>query len=262
MAEVLTLNEFATELSLSWDGLIPADIEHAGNLTAARPYEKVKTEQGGDQYRPSPEGAVQRDYGRGILLWLLAQRYQPSAALEIGFGRGFGTYCLVKAAKQFGGIVVSIDQLDFDVKFRGCVYPDGDKKLVTTRRKVITDLLRSSDLREQEDKLVLRTGTSESILPNLSDGSYQLVFVDGAHHREGVEFDIGEAQRICPHGIVVFHDYRCPVTKGVTQALDAHVSELEDRYTLFQVVTDGWIDDQTYRVFSGIDSCILVCVAK
>lgn len=255
---VMKLQGFADAMDLGWGGKIPPDIEHAGNLTAARPFVKVRTEQGADQYRPSKQGAVQRDYGRGLLLWLLSRVYKPVRALEIGFGRGYGTFCLAKAAEEFYGTVMSIDRLDFDAEFQGCTFPEGDKQLVTTRRKVISDLL--GETRMEDVRLI--TGTSAEVLPEEPEDSFDLVFVDGAHDMMGVQYDIQQAMRLCPNGVLLFHDYRCPATTGVTQAIDTRMNDLAAGYDLFQVVTDGWIKDGQYHVFNGIDSCILVCVAN
>lgn len=80
------------------------------------------------------------------------------------------------------------------------------------------------------DKVVIHVGRNEEILPTLTPGMFDLVFVDSFHTREAVERDISLVRPLVAiGGTIAFHDYGISHGDppfGVTQAVDAFCASL------------------------------------
>lgn len=68
----------------------------------------------------------------------------------------------------------------------------------------------TANVRRYADKrcaIVSLVGRAETVLPLLRDGSFGLVYIDGAHDPASVEHDTGHALRLLrPGGLVAWHD--------------------------------------------------------
>lgn len=72
------------------------------------------------------------------------------------------------------------------------------------------------------DRVEVRVGRSQDILPTLHTRYYGLVFIDGDHGYEAVRYDLWMARQLVkPYGAVIAcHDYGEETCPGVRMALD------------------------------------------
>ena len=71
------------------------------------------------------------------------------------------------------------------------------------------------------DKVDIRVGYSQAVLPQLTEGTFDMVWVDGDHVAETVEHDVRWAMRLLkPGGVLACHDYAETTCPGVKHALD------------------------------------------
>ena len=135
-------------------------------------------------------GAFYRsNYERGILIYYLIRQHNLTSMLEIGFGRGFSTFCAARAFHDAGiaGKVVTIEP-NLDEKFLGMlqhVFPKDWFKYVQFMK-----------------------GTSQQALPQLNE-SFDLVYIDGDHSYEGTRFD-WEHTKDRWNNFLLFDDYHLP----------------------------------------------------
>lgn len=194
-----------------------------------------------------------KDYGRGMLLYFLVKTTAPKRILEIGTGRGYSATCMVQALRSIGVDDFSLTTIDVDHHKKARVRPDG---VVASVHDMMTVTL--GDLTNIE----FRNGESKSILPKLT-GPYDFIFVDGSHKTDPVIFDCEQSLRlISDKGIIVFHDYKCPSTKGVTQALDACMPNLQKKYDIFEVFTRGDFNEDLSEYITTGEMGSLVCLPK
>ena len=62
-------------------------------------------------------------------------------------------------------------------------------------------------------------------VPDADRGTYDLVFIDGAHDAVSVANDIAVARELlAPGGLIAFHDYRSPEDPDIAPAVDALIA--------------------------------------
>jgi SAM-dependent methyltransferase len=151
----------------------------------------------------------------------LARLAAGKRVLEVGSYCGRSTICLAKDAAS----VVAVDPHDG----RGTPNP----------RDTLAEFKANLVRHGVWDKVCPRVGPFAEVAPQLT-GTFDLVFIDGAHDRESVESDIRLArERLAPGGLIAFHDYRRPIDPGVTEAVDellAGGAELLGRFESLAVV--------------------------
>lgn len=151
------------EMGVALDSIMMGDFDQIGEFTAKR-----------DRKPNDPNykkhGAFYRsNYERGILIYYLIRQHNLSSMLEIGFGRGYATFCAARAFHDAGimGKIVTVDPA-FDQRFIGAlqtVFP-----------------------KEWFQYIQFAPGSSQEVLPNLNE-SFDLVYIDGDHSYEGTRFD-------------------------------------------------------------------------
>ena len=102
------------EMGVSLDSIVMGDFDQIGEYTAKR-----DRKPGDPNYKKY--GAFYRsNYERGILIYYLIRQHNLTSMLEIGFGRGFSTFCAARAFHDAGiaGKVVTIEP-NLDEKFLG-----------------------------------------------------------------------------------------------------------------------------------------------
>ena len=100
------------EIGVSLDSIVMGDFDYIGEYTAKR-----NRDQNDANYKKY--GAFYRaNYERGILIYYLIRQFNLTSFLEIGFGRGYATFCAAKAFYDSGvqGKIVTIDP-KFDERF-------------------------------------------------------------------------------------------------------------------------------------------------
>lgn len=92
-------------MNVALDGIIMGDFDYIGEYTAKR-----SREPNDENYKK--HGAFYRsNYERGILIYYLIRQYNLTSFLEVGFGRGYATFCAARAFHDAGvqGKIVTID---------------------------------------------------------------------------------------------------------------------------------------------------------
>ena len=93
------------EMGVAVDGIIMGDFDYIGEFTAKR-------DRRPDDPNYKRYGAFYRaNYERGILIYYLIRQFNLTSMLEIGFGRGYATFCAAEAFHDagIGGKIVSIN---------------------------------------------------------------------------------------------------------------------------------------------------------
>ena len=93
------------EMGVPVESLMLGDFDYIGKFCA----ERNRTN---DDPNYKKYGAFYRaNYERGILIYYLIRRYNLTSMLEIGFGRGYATFCAARAFHDAGvkGKVTTID---------------------------------------------------------------------------------------------------------------------------------------------------------
>ena len=110
--------------------------------------------------------------------------------LEIGSYQGRSTVCLAQMAKE----VVAIDPHTGEA----------------TGRPMDTLATLKANLRKHNlDNVEIVVSTTAEVVDEDLLGQFDLVFIDGAHDRQSVQYDLEFAlRRLAPGGLLAFHDYR------------------------------------------------------
>jgi hypothetical protein len=171
------------EMGVALDSIQMGDFDYIGEFTAKR-----DRKPGDPNYKKA--GAFYRsNYERGILIYYLIRQYNLSSMLEIGFGRGYATFCAARAFHD-AGIVGKITTID----------PVVDEKYLTMLQNVFPqDWFKSINFCR---------GTSEQALPTIKE-NYDLVYIDGDHSYAGTKHD-WEKTKDKWNKFLLFDDYHLP----------------------------------------------------
>lgn len=148
------------------------------------------------------------NYERGILVYHLIRKFNVRSVLEIGFGRGYVSFCAAKAFLDSGidGKITSID-------------PTLDKNFLEQLMQVLPKQL--------FNYLDLCQGTSGDVIPKLTDGSYDLVYIDGDHSYEGTKLD-WELTKDKWNMFMLFDDYHLPTKNDPGIQCSKLIDEIDD----------------------------------
>lgn len=152
------------EIDCPVESLSLGDFDYIGEFTA-------KKNRGKDSPLFNSAGCFFRpNYERGLLIYSLVKRFEVSSFLEIGFGRGYGSFCAAKAMcdKGIDGKIYSID-------------PTPDEELVKNLTQVFPQ--------EWFEKLNLFKGVLTDAIPKMGDMKFDMVYIDGDHRYEAVMSD-------------------------------------------------------------------------
>ena len=181
--EKIFIKEKLESIDVPLSTLNLGDFDYIGEYTA-----KKARQQNNELYKTA--GCFFRpNYERGILLYSLIKRFEIKNILEIGFGRGYGSFCAAKAMTDLGytdGKIVSVD-------------PNVNEELLKQLTQVFP--------KEWFDKLFLLKGTSDEAFGKLGNQKFDLVYIDGDHRADAVKKDWENAQKVFTK-FVLFDDYR------------------------------------------------------
>ena len=183
--KILDIRKKLQDLGLSASDMSLGEYDYIGRFTAERTR---------DQNHPlfKSVGMFYRaNYERGILVSQLIKKYKIESMLEIGFGRGYSTFCAAKTFCELG-IKGKIDTID----------PNFDRNHLEMLSKVFP--------KEWFECINFLPGTSRQVLPNI-DKKYDLVYIDGDHSFEGTKYD-WEMTKDKWNKCLLFDDYHLPST--------------------------------------------------
>lgn len=197
------------ELQLPLDSFVLGDFDQIGELTA-----KKMRDPSHPLYRTA--GAFFRpNYERGILITGLIKRFEIKSFLEIGFGRGYASFCAAKAMCEMGWDDATVYSVD----------PRFDQNHLS--------MLGKSFPREWFNRMSLIQGTIDDAilsLPKVVD----LVYIDGDHSYDAVKHD-WESVKDRFNKYVLFDDYD-PQNTDSNMQVKRFIDELEIEKEL--VITD------------------------
>lgn len=128
------------------------------------------------------------NYERGILIYSLIKKYNVKSFLEIGFGRGYGTFCAAMAMHENGGgKIVTVD-------------PNFDKSY-------LDDL--SKSLPAAWFNMIRFAGGKSVDYLSSNNEKFDFIYIDGDHTYEATKKD-WEMCRERYNKILLFDDYHLP----------------------------------------------------
>lgn len=184
------------------ESFILGDFDMIGEYTA-----KKCRDRNSELYRAV--GAFFRpNYERGLLIYALIRQFKISSFLEIGFGRGYGTFCAAKAMYDAGildGKIVTVDP-----KFP----KDNIKELSKIFPKEWFSLIKFCE------------GRSQDVLPKLEE-KFDMIYVDGDHSYEAVKID-WELCKDKYNKFILFDDYHLPTNNEPGIECSRLIDQIED----------------------------------
>lgn len=198
---IVGIREKLSEIDYPVESLSLGDFDLIGEHTA-----KKRREPNSELYKSV--GAFYRpNYERGLLIYSLIRKFNVSSFLEIGFGRGYSTFCAAKAMVDSGiqGQVITID-------------PEISEEKV----KPLTSIFP----REWFNLIKFAKGTSKDLLPKV-EGNVDMIYVDGDHRYEAVKLD----WELCKgryNKFLLFDDYHLPSNEQKDIEVARVVDQIDD----------------------------------
>lgn len=217
------IKEKLVELGMPVETMNLGDFDYIGEFTAkkSRPRDSELYKSTGCFFRPN--------YERGLLATAMVRRYKPKRILEIGFGRGYWSTCVAKAAHDLN---LQTEIISVDVKF--------NKEHI----EMMSNMFPSEWL--QHIKMI--EGKSAEIIPTI-EGDFDIVYIDGDHMFDAVQADwLAVKDRF--KQFVIFDDYHLPSAKSQAEIQVARaVDEIDKEYLKEVVIMDREIfaDDRTLQ---------------
>lgn len=177
----ILIKEKLKELEVNLEDVILGDFDIIGEYTAKknRSPESPQYKTSGCFFRPN--------YERGILMYYLIRKKQINSVLEIGFGRGYSTFCMAKAMCDNGidGKIVTVD-------------PNLDQNFLNKLTQVFPN--------EWFEKIEFVKGTSDHYFAKNKDSNFDFIYIDGDHRFEAVKND-WENSKDRFKKVLLFDDY-------------------------------------------------------
>jgi len=129
------------------------------------------------------------NYERGILIYYLIRKFEINSMLEIGFGRGYSTFCAAKAMSDHGI----------------------DGKITTVDTNLNDDFLNSLAQvfpKNWFDKIEFVKSTSDVFFKE-NNKKYDFIYIDGDHTYDAVKNDWNNSKNIY-NNFLLFDDYHLP----------------------------------------------------
>jgi hypothetical protein len=200
----INIKQKLSEIGVSIDDISLGDFDYIGRYAAER-------HRSPDQELYKKAGCFYRsNFERGILIYHLIKKHRIASMLEIGFGRGYSTFCAAKAFHDNGinGRIVTIDP-NFDFQFlnqikNGNIFPSSWFSCINFVQ-----------------------GTSRDALPTLQNEKFDLVYIDGDHSYEGTKFDWDHTKNLY-NKFLLFDDYHENTKNDPGIQCQKLIDEIED----------------------------------
>jgi hypothetical protein len=185
----IDIREKLKQLEFETQQIVLGDFDLIGEYTAKKNRKPTDAlyKTAGCFFRPN--------YERGILAYHLIKRFDIKSVLEIGFGRGYFSFCCAKAFTDCGidGKIFSVDPMvdENHLKSIAQVFPQ-----------------------EWFKKLFLMRGDATQALKVLGDQRFDLIYIDGDHRYDAVKSD-WEITKDRYDKFILFDDYDNETIKDI-----------------------------------------------
>jgi hypothetical protein len=198
----ININDKLLELGVDPATVPMGDFDYIGEFTAKR-----DRAPGTENYNKF--GAFYRsNYERGILIYYLIRKHGLTSMLEIGFGRGYATFCAARAFHDAGvqGEIITVD-------------PAFDEKFLQALSQVLH--------KEWFKYVKFIKGTSQQVLQQFDNRKFDLIYIDGDHSYEGTKHD-WEWSKERYTKFCLFDDYHLPSKDDPGIDCARLIDEIED----------------------------------
>ncbi len=206
------------------------DFDQIGELTA-------KKQRGPESELYRTAGCFFRpNYERGILVYSLITKFGLTSFLEIGFGRGYSTFCAAKAFSDMGiqGRIITVD-------------PNFDKDFLQNLSRIFPNNWWSM--------IQFQQGFSKDYLSTLEE-SFDLVVLDGDHSESGVRLD-WELTKDRFNKFLIFDDYHLPPKNDPGIQVTPVVDSIEG-YDKEAIIMDRRIFTDDRKLEDILDAQVLI----
>ena len=182
------IKEKLKELGVYLEDIKLGDFDIIGEYTAKkhRTPDKEQYRTAGCFFRPN--------YERGILMYYLVRKKEFKSVLEIGFGRGYSTFCMAKAMCEHGidGKITTVD-------------PNFNENFLNQLTKIFP--------KEWFEKIEFVNATSEQYFKENPDNKFDFIYIDGDHTFDAVSNDWKNSKEKYNKAIL-FDDYHLPTKES------------------------------------------------
>ena len=178
------IKEKLNNIGVDVEDIVLGDFDQIGEYTAKknRSPDNVFYKNSGCFFRPN--------YERGILMYYLTKNFKFESILEIGFGRGYSSFCMAKAMcdNNIDGKITTVDP-NFDVNF------------LNQLAKIFP--------KQWFEKIEFISSTSDDYFLNNPGKKYDFVYIDGDHTFQAVKNDWENTKNKFKKALL-FDDYHLP----------------------------------------------------
>jgi len=202
----IDIREKLEQIGMPFEKLRLGDFDQIGEYTAK------KTRSSDSELYKTVGCFFRPNYERGLLIYSLIKKYNLKSFLEIGFGRGYGTFCAAMALQENGGgKIVTIDPLFGEESTKQHI-----KRLTNAFPK---EWFFSNDIQ-------YIPGFSQSILPSLNE-KFDFIYIDGNHTYEATKCDWLNTKGKF-NKFLLFDDYHLPTKKQKDIECARVIDEIDD----------------------------------
>lgn len=187
------------------------------------------------------------NFERGLILDRLIELRRPERVLEIGTGRGLGSFAISAAAETYGAPceIETCDLIPPNVAQEWALEIEGKQEV----RRVSCSEIWESHLPQLRQRIRSVTGRTTDTLPALvaRQQKYDLIFIDAGHDLFSVAHDLAySTMLLAPGGAILMDDYAPLEPFGLgTCVVASHVRRFFEKVEIFP--TEG-------LVFGGTDT--------
>lgn len=201
-----------------------------GDFDAIGEYTAKKNRARGSELYNSVGCFFRPNYERGILMYYLTKKYEFNSVLEIGFGRGYSTFCIAKAMWDLGieGKITTVDPMF------------GEKEEFL---KNLTHIFPG----QWFEKIEFINLTSDEYFKQNPDKQFDFIYIDGDHKFEAVSNDWNNSKDKFRKALL-FDDYHLPSKASGPDIQCAKLIDTIDDESKELIIMDRriFLDDRGY----------------
>lgn len=148
------------------------------------------------------------NYERGVLMYYLSRKLKFESVLEIGFGRGYSTFCMAKAMCDHGidGKITTVD-------------PSFNNDFLNQLAQIFP--------KAWFEKIEFINNTSEQFFKDHPDNKYDFIYIDGDHRYDAVKLDWENCKDRFDKALL-FDDYHLPTKRQKDIECSRVIDEIND----------------------------------